>query len=60
MRAVAGSILVLAASICVLASAILGATSHLLQNDAPFLFAVGCIPFALGVYFLFSKDKPGA
>ena len=75
MRAIAGAILVFAASICFLASAV-ATTPVILRSvaanfldgelagwsgsDAPFFFAVGCIPFALGVYFLFSKDKPGA
>ena len=52
MRAIAGSILVLAASICVLA--ISGQA-----RDAAVFLTIACIPFALGVYFLFSKDKPG-
>jgi len=53
MRAIAGSILVLAASICVLA------TSGQV-NDAPLFLTIACIPFVLGLYFLFVKDKPGA
>ena len=56
MRTIAGSILVLAAAVCILAASI---TRHG-DDVAGFVALVSFIPFALGVYFLFSKDKPGA
>jgi heme/copper-type cytochrome/quinol oxidase subunit 3 len=57
MRLIAGSILVLAASICVLGSAN-NAVARMHDNATLFLI-IAFIPFALGLYFLFSKDKPG-
>jgi cadmium resistance protein CadD (predicted permease) len=52
MRAIAGSILILTALICILAGSV---------TDIPAFVAFwGCMPLALGVYFLLSKDKSGA
>jgi hypothetical protein len=75
MRLIAGSILVLAASICFLASALATvpddkriAFACWYDSAGPLFFAVAFIPLAsglyilfpaLGQYFLSSKDKPG-
>ena len=54
MRAIGGSILVLAASVCCVLI-----MSGQIEDTTVFL-SLPSIPFALGLYFLFSKDKPGA
>jgi hypothetical protein len=63
MRTIAGSIIMLAVSICVLSICIM-ASANVAAGWVPlagteFLIFLTCTLFVVGMYVLFTKDKPG-
>ena len=56
MKCIAGAIIILASSVCVLAAATVAATP--LANQAVFYGFIGLAFFVLGFVLLFLKDKP--